>query len=274
MRTRFVSVDRRTPLLLPHDLREWVPGDDMVHFVLEAVEEMKLVGLSVKARGTVSVDGTKIRANASKHKRLRYDRAGELGEQLELEVNALLQQAEKVDNQDSEEAQRWPEEIARREALQAKLEPARKRLEARAQARAQAEQEQYLNKLKAREGRRGRRKGPNPKSPSAGPAPEEQINLVDEDSRLMRKNKRSEYEQSYKAQAVVDAEGSQLVWAARVSQCARDRNELAPEVEQIPAQVGPPSAVLADAGYDCEQQVNGVQSDQTEGSRRSAVNGS
>ena len=144
------------------------------------------------------------------------------------------------------------------------LEQARQRLEARAQARAKAEEQQYLNKVKAREGRHGSRKGPKPKPPSAVPAPEEQINLVDEDSRLMRKNKRSEYEQSYNAQAVVDAEGSQLVLAARVSQCASDCNELRPDVEEIPASLGVPTAVLADSGYDCEEQVNAVQSEQTE----------
>ncbi len=60
------------------------------------------------------------------------------------------------------------------------------------------------------------------------PHAEEQENLTDADSRLMRKNKRSGYEQAYNAQAVVDAEGSQLVLSARVSQCASDRNELAP----------------------------------------------
>ena len=73
--------------------------------------------------------------------------------------------------------------------------------------------------------------------------------LTDEDSRLMRKSKRSGYEQAYNAQAVVDAEGSQLILGARVSQCASDSRELSADVASIPAELGRPSSVLADSGY-------------------------
>lgn len=348
MSARFVNVDRRTPLLLPCDMREWVREDDMVHLVIEAVERLDLERFRVNHRGTgsrqyppqmmlglliycyangifgsrrietathrdvsvryltgdthpdhdtictfrrenleavhecfvnvlelaseigvlkvgtVSVDGTKIRANASKHKSLRYDRAGELVEQLDLEVKELLDQAEAADRSDEEQGQRLPEQIAQREALKAKLEQAREKLEKRAKARAEAEEVEYRKKVAERDKRKGNRKGPKPKAPNPDPEPEEQINLVDEDSRLMRKNKRSEYHQAYNAQAVVDADGSQLVLGARVSQCASDSHELQADVEAIPETLGAPSAVLADAGYACEDQIDAVQSDHTE----------
>ena len=75
----------------------------------------------------------------------------------------------------------------------------------------------------------------------------------------MRKNTRSSYEQCYNAQATVDAEGSQLVMSARVSECASDRNELAANIESISEHAGKPSAVLADNGYACEEEVATVQ---------------
>jgi hypothetical protein len=229
------------------------------------VKVLELAGeIGVLKVGTVSVDGTKIRASASKHKSLRYDRAGELIEQLDAEVKELLEQAEAADNTENDEGQRLPEEIARRQALKAKMEQARERLEKRAQERAQAEETEYLKKVKARDKRKSNRKGPKPKAPTPIPKPKEQINLVDEDSGLMRKNKRSEYEQAYNAQAVVDADGSQLVLSARVSQCSSDHHELHADVKAIPGELGAPSAVLADSGYACEADVDALESEKIE----------
>ncbi len=79
--------------------------------------------------------------------------------------------------------------------------------------------------------------------------PSEQSNLSDPDSRLMRKSKSHEYRQAYNAQAAVDADGSQLILGARVSQCASDRNELVADVAAIPVALGRPETVLADNGY-------------------------
>jgi transposase len=343
MSATFVNVDRRTPLLLPPDMRDWVPGDDLVHFVVEAVEGMDLKCLRVNHRGsgsaqyppsmmlslliycyangifgsrrieratqrdvavryltgdthpdhdtiakfrrenfeaiaecfvkvlelarelkllkvgTVSVDGTHLRANASKHKNVTYERAGELSEQLELEVQDLLTKAEQADSNEERDGQRLPEEIARREALKEKLEEARERLEKRAKKRAEAEQDEYERKVAEREKRKGRRKGKRIQPPKETPESDEQINLVDGESRLMRKNKRSSFEQCYNAQAVVDAEGSQLVLGARVSTCASDRNELVEDLGEVPETAGTVQKVLADSGYACEQQVEELQ---------------
>jgi len=82
-----------------------------------------------------------------------------------------------------------------------------------------------------------------------------QTNLTDGDSGLMRKNKKNEYQQSYNAQAVVDAEGSQLVLGARVSGCGSDRRELVADVETVAESVGVPTQVLADNGYAYQQAV-------------------
>ena len=139
------------------------------------------------------------------------------------EVQELLERAEMADAREEPTGQQLPQEIGRREKLRAKMEEARRRLERRAKERAAAERAEYEAKVKAREARRGNKKGPKIKTPDDKPGPKEQENLTDTDSRLMRKNKRSGYDQKYSAQAVVDAEGSQLILAARVSQCASDR---------------------------------------------------
>jgi hypothetical protein len=134
-------------------------------------------------------------------------------------------------------------------------------LEERARQKAQAEQAEYRRKLKEREKRKGRRKGKKPKPPKDVPEPDDQINLTDHESRLMRKNRRSSYEQSYNPQIMVDAEGSQLILGNRVTNSASDSRELAANVEAVDKSVGTPTAVLADSGYACEEEVNEVQGD-------------
>jgi transposase len=210
--------------------------------VLELARELKLLKV-----GTISVDGTKIDANANKHRSVRYDRACALREQLRLEIAELMRKAEVADAADETDPQALPAELARREALKTQLDAACERLEAEAKARAEAERADYERRKAVYEERNGAGRPPSP--PSETPPPEQQSNLTDPDSRLMRKNKRSEYRQSYNAQAAVDAEGSQLVLGARVSQCAADANELVATVDAIPASLGPAGCVLADTGY-------------------------
>ena len=203
--------------------------------------------------GVVSVDGTKIDANGSKHRSVRYDRAGELVAQLKLEISALMARAEASDGSGEEDPQGLPKELARKAALRDQLAAARGRLEAQAKAqakaRAEAERADYEAKVAAREQRQGRAKGKRPKPPDETPRPDEQSNLSDPDSRLMRKSKHHEYRQAYNAQAVVDAGGSQLILGARVSNCASDRGELVADIEAIPAELGLPGTILADNGY-------------------------
>jgi transposase len=333
MAHRFKSADRRTPMLLPPDLREWVAEDDLVHFVIEAVERLPLSSFVVNHKGTgdeqypphmmlalliycyangifssrrieratyrdvavrylsadthpdhdticafrrnnfeaiavsfvdvlelarelqllqlgmVSTDGTHLKANASKDKNLTYERAQQLRTQLKQDVKELLQQAEQADQKD-EDPQKLPQEIARREKLLQKMEAACAALEARAKTRAEVERAEYEGKLAEREQREPSRKGPPLKPPGAPrPGPKEQINLTDSDARLMRKHQRDSYSQSYNAQVMVDAGGSQLIVGQRVSNCASDGRQLEPNLESIPPALGRPRTVLADCGY-------------------------
>lgn len=326
-----VNIDRDTPMLLPPDLRDWVPEDDMVHFVLEAIGSIELPALHVNRRGsgsaqyppkmmlallvycyanginssrrieratyrdvavrylagnthpdhdtickfrrenrqavedafleilklarqmgllkvgTVSVDGTHMRANASKDRNVRYDRAGELEAQLKADIANLLAEAEKADTSDGVDGQTLPKEIARREKLLQKMQEAQKQLEDRAQARAEAEREEYEKKLAAHEERGG--KGKPPKPPDDSPPGKEQVNLTDDESRLMRKSKREGYTQSYNAQAAVDADGSMLILGCHVTNCASDANELMTALESVDKSLGEVKTVLADTGY-------------------------
>ncbi len=107
----------------------------------------------------------------------------------------------------------------------------------------------YEAKVAARAGRKGRAKGKRPKPPGGTPRGDEQSNLSDPDSRLMRKSKRHEFRQAYNIQAVVDAGGSQLIVGARISNCVSDRNELVADIEAVAADLGRPETVLADNGY-------------------------
>ncbi len=340
---KFVNSDRNQRLLLPPDLRDWVPEDDLAHFVIEAVERVDLSAFSINDRGTgsaqyhprmmlalliycyangifssrrieratyrdigvryiagnvhpdhdtickfrrenvsaiaqaflevlllarelkllkvgrVSVDGSKIDANANKHKSIRYDRAKQLREQLQEEINGLLQQAEAADKEGAEDPNQLPEQLRRREDLKSKLDEACRRLEERARKQAEREQAEWESRMAERDKRPGCRKGKKPKPPRQEPEETEQINLTDPDSRLMRKNRRSSYRQAYNVQAVVDAEGSQLVLGTRVSQCASDRNELVADVRTIDPSLGQPTQVLADNGFANGDQVETLQ---------------
>jgi hypothetical protein len=101
--------------------------------VLELARELKLLKV-----GTVSVDGTKVKANAGKYKNVSYGRAGQVCEQLEMEVRELMEQAEAEDKRQEEDGQSLPEDIRRRKRLKEKMEAARREIEERARERAEA----------------------------------------------------------------------------------------------------------------------------------------
>lgn len=177
-----------------------------------------------------------------------------------------MQQAEQADRSEEDDGQKLPDEIARRQSLREKMQQARRELEARARQRAEAERAEYERKLAEREQREGRSKGPRPKPPDSTPRPEQQVNLSDPDSGLMRKSKRSSYTQSYNAQAVVDAQpasegGSMLILGGHVTRCASDANELIPALQSVPEEIGKPTAVLADTGYANVEAIQQLQQD-------------
>jgi transposase len=336
MAASFITIDRNTPMLLPPDLREWIPEDDMVHFVLEAVQGVGISNFQINHRGsgdrqypprmmlalliysyanglfssrrieratyrdiavryitadthpdhttisefrrcnveafsaaflhvlmlaremhvlkvgTISVDGTHIKANASLNKSVRYDRAVELEARLSHDIAELLAQAEQTDQQDDNDGQSLPKEIRRREILAEKMRKAQSDLEQRAKDRTKSERAKHERELAQWSGRDKDDRGKRPKSPQhpkGKPGPQEQSNLTDADSRVMRKSNTSPYTQSYNAQISVDADGSQLILSNHVANTSSDRGELVPAVENIPAQVGRPDTVLADTGY-------------------------
>ena len=328
----FVPFSRDQPFLLPPDFRDWLPEDDLAHFVVGAVERVPLGAFQAKAAasgkaqyhprlmlallvycyangvfssrrierathrdigvryvsanlhpdhdtiaafrrsnraafeaaflrvlllareagllrvGTVAIDGTKLDANASKIRSVRYDRAQALRAKLAADIAALTARAEAADAEDAPDTQALPAEIARREALKAKLDAACARLEAEARAEAEAARPAYEAKKAAFDAKRGRRGRP-PKPPEDEPPPGRQSNLTDPDSALMRRSDAHEYRQAYNAQAVVCAEGSQLILATGVAATTADAPSFAATVLAMENTVGLPRTVLADTGF-------------------------
>lgn len=217
--------------------------------ILELARSIGLLKL-----GKVATDGTHIKANASIDQNVTYERAQTLRQQLEIDIAELMEEAEKSDNTETDE-QSLPEEIARREKLKAKMDQAIAELEKRAAKAQQQKQKDYEQKLKARAQRQaeGNNRGGRPKPPGTveeiAKASTEQCNLTDPDARIMRKNQRAGYTESYNAQATADVEGSYLIVGTHVTQSSSDANELLPAFNSIPDQLGKPTAHLVDAGY-------------------------
>jgi transposase len=347
MATRFVPIDRETPLLLPPDLRDWVPAGHLVHFVLDAVAALDLRCVKVNERGTgseqypppmmlalliysyasgtfssrrieqstydsvpvrlltadthpdhntictfrrenqallsesfvkvlqlaqqvqvlqfgqitVAVDGTKVLANASKHSAVSYQRAGQLIEQLELEVQQLLAKAEQADSTPLQDGLSLPAEITRRQERRAALEQARAQIEARAQARYAAQLAEYERKMAKRAAKKERGEkvgGQPPQAPSPEPGSGEQYNFTDPESRIMKAGNGQHFEQSYNAQAAVEVQ-SRLIVGPRLSNAPNDKEQLVPDVQAIPEQAGSLRTVLADSGFYSEKAVRQIE---------------
>jgi len=345
MAARFVNLDRQTPMFLPCDLREWVPDDHIVHFIIDAVEQIPTAHFKVNDRGTgseqypptmmlalliycyatgrfgsrtieaatfsdvvvrylcanlhpdhssicefrvingpafraafvsvlqlaqelhlskvgaVSVDGTKIQANASKHAAVSYQRAGEMIEQLELEVKELLGRAEQADAKEAEETLDIPAELARREKRVGALKQARQVIEERAKEMAAAQQVEYKEKQAQRQAQReaGQKpRGAEPTPPSEVPDPKAQYNFTDPESRIMKAGNGQHFEQAYNAQAAVNEQ--MLIVGERLSVAPNDKAELVPTVAAIsPVVAGEVKAVLTDNGFYSEAAVAAVE---------------
>ena len=336
-------------MLLPPDLREWIPDNHLAHFVVEAVEGMDLGGIKVNDRGTgseqypprmmlslliycyaagifssrqievatsenvavrfiaanthpdhdtictfrrenkalleesfvkvlelaaelkllkvgqltVSIDGTKVGANASKHAAVSYERAGEQMAQLELEVRQLVTKAEAADSAPLAEGLSVPEEIARRQDRHAKLEEARRVIEQRAKERAQAQKAEVEKKKAERQARRDRGekvRGPEPQEPSEQPEGKDQYNFTDPQSRIMKAGGgKDHFEQAYNAQAAVEVE-SRLIVGQRVTDAPNDKKELLPTVQSVKTEVvDGVAAILVDSGFYSEAGVKAVE---------------
>ena len=223
--------------------------------VLEVARENQLSRF-----GTVSLDGTKIHASASRHSALSYGHAEKIESHLKAEVQELLALAEAADQSSVPDGVSLPDEIKRREDRLAAIATAKAKIEARAKERYEQEQAEHEGKMAARakkEADTGKKPGGKPpKPPEAGPHADDQINLTDEESRIM-KVAGGGFDQCYNAQAVVDTE-SMLVLVPHVSQDANDKQQVAPMVERMqanPEGLKQPDILLADTGYFSEKNV-------------------
>lgn len=210
--------------------------------------------------GVVAVDGTKIKANASKHKAMSYERMLENERRLENEIAEILRQAQSID---AEEDRRYgsdklgdelPKELARRESRLATIQKAKAALEEEARLLAEAEEQERLRKERERKktgkppkggrGGRGRKK-----NKPVAPEPKAQRNFTDPESRIMWHTSSKSFEQSYNAQAAVDSE-AQIIVAASVTQEGNDKQQLVPMVREVRRNTNDdPKSVLADSGY-------------------------
>ena len=346
MSLRLVNVDRDTPMLLPPDLRDWVPERHVVHLILDAVSrlpkdrfhfnwrgsgseqyppEMLLALLiycyctgrfysrqieeasysdvvvryvcgnthpdhdtlctfrrqnkvlfeeafvevllmakethCIKKVGTVSIDGTKIKANASKHSAVSYKRAGEQIEFLKGEVAKLVAKAESEEGKPLEDGLSIPEEIARREDRIERLEQARDLIRQRYETERKQKQAKYEALEAKREAQRQAGKKPRgrqPQPPSEEPPDNKQYNFTDPESRIMKED--GAFVQAFNAQATVDTQ-SRMIIGKRVSDEPNDKKELAADVSGIVPVCGKPDAVLADSGYYSEEGVEEVERD-------------
>lgn len=223
--------------------------------VLLLAREMKLMKL-----GQVSLDGTKIKANASKHKALSYSHAKKIEKQLTAEVQALTARAEEADQTPINDGMDIPAEITRRETRLKVLSQAKKKIEERAQERFIQEQADYQQKEEKRQAQRDagqRPRGKDPKAPEAGPRDKDQVNLTDEESRIMPVSGGG-FEQCYNAQAGVDVE-TMLVVSNELTQATNDKQQIEPalkKVNALPESLGQASDLLADTGYFSAANVN------------------
>jgi transposase len=196
------------------------------------VEVLRLAGeLGMVKLGNLSTDGTKMGANASRHKAMSYGYMNKEIDRLRAEIKDLLQQAEQLDaEQDatlgSRRGDELPDELQRRTQRLAKIEEAQTRLEAEAVALAAAEQSRRDAAQAERDAAGRKRRGKEPAPVASTPADRAQTNFTDSEARIMKQSNKG-FDYSYNAQAVVDAE-AQIIVAAQVTREANDKQQAAP----------------------------------------------
>jgi transposase len=224
--------------------------------VLQVAREAGLLRL-----GTVAVDGTKVKASASKHKAMSYSRMKQETERLKAEIAELTSRAAQVDAQEDAEygadnrGDEFPEELRRREQRLGKIQEAIERLRSR-----QAEEDRAEGRKEEPPSAEPVKKGG--KRAFGEPPEKKQDNFTDPQSRIMKTS--SGFDQCYNGQLAVESE-SRLIVAAKVTQSASDHDELVPVLEEIRSNVGQlPQAVLADAGYRSEENFEKLEASEVE----------
>src|SRR3972149_1679150 len=195
--------------------------------------------------GNISLDGTKIHADASKSQAVSYQRLLELEHQLRTEVDELFALGEQAEQGHLPDGLIISDEIARRQERLANLAQAKAVLEARAQERYQAERAEYEAKVQAREerARQTKRKprGRGPESAQPAPRAKDQYNFTDPDSRIMKNSTNDGFDQHYNAQVATD-HSSLLIVAHALSNHANDQAEVEPTLDALPQALGTPPA--------------------------------
>ena len=242
--------------------------DTIAHFRKRFLQE--LTGLFVQilwvARqmgvlklGNVSLDGSKVKAHASKHKALSYEHACKLEAQWKNEVAQLLQKAEAADRADLPDGLSIPEELQRREDRLSAIRNAKAEIERRAAERQAREQAAYREKMakRARKEQETGQKPPGrqPQPPVPGPTAKDQVNLTDGDSRILPTS--GGFEQCYNAQAGVDV-ATKIIVSAHVTPEPNDKQQLEPTLKKLvalPKELGKVSGLISDSGYFSETNV-------------------
>ncbi len=236
--------------------------DTIAHFRKKFLPELKALFLQIlmiaqemgiPKVGTVSLDGTKIKANASKHKALSYGYAQRLEKQLQSEIEQLMEKAKEADSADTVDGMSIPEEITLRQKRLEAIADAKVRIEERAKVRYVQEKAEHDAKIEKRNAKakdqNKKPSGPLPKPPSPEPLAKDQINLTDEESRIMPSG--GGFNQCYNAQASVDT-NTMLIVGNHVSNATNDKREIMPalnELKKLPESVAQVDNLLADAGY-------------------------
>jgi len=335
MPARFVNIDHDTPLLLPPDLRAWVPEDHLVHFIMDAVGLLDLSAARVNHSGsgneqyppalmlglliysyatgtfssrkiekntheqvavrllcadhhpdhdsictfrrenrallassfhqvletaarirvlrvgdvTLALDGTKILANASKHRAVSHGHATAQMLLLEDQIAQLLQKADAADSTPLDDGLSVPQEVARRQDRLEKLREATAVIEARAKERHREELAAFAEKQERRDAQQAAGKKPRgraPQPPREGPRSKDQYNFTDPESRIMKTG--SGFVQSYNAQAAVDIE-SRLLVSQAVTDAPNDKEQLEPTLAATSPVIASIAAVLVDSGF-------------------------
>lgn len=205
--------------------------------------------------GHIALDGTKVQANASKHKAMSYGHMEKKISELEQEVADLLKQAEQVDESEdakygkSKRGDDLPKELKFRQSRLQKIKEAKKALEEEAKTETASKQKEYEAKKAAYDKKTGRR-GRQPQPPSEQIDPKKQRNFTDPDSRIMPVNGGKSFVQGYNCQAAVDQE-AQVIIGAHITQATNDKQQVLPLIADIVGNTGwqLPTTISADAGY-------------------------
>lgn len=212
--------------------------------------------------GNVSLDGSKIHADASKSKAVSYKRLLAIEAYLQAEVNELFTLAEAADGGQLPDEMNIQDEIERRQQQLERLAEAKMVLEARAQARYEAEKAEYEANMQARaekaakKGRKPPGRPPNP--PTRGPRDKDQYNFTDPESRIMKNAANSGFDQHYNTQVVVDHD-SRLIVGNWLCNHTNDKQAALPTIDTVPPELGQPRAANLDTGYFSQDNINGLQ---------------